>query len=510
MRRVVDLVCGLLVGTACGSTRGATPAPPRRPSCLFRGARPRAAVGALLGITALAAPVRAQEPESGAPYDPYPDMVVVTKVRHFDNECWKIASAGGTLYFENGETDGKTGFSSAFDMVGNDWIGNDADRGYNTSPSTGGRHEYRGWPNFGEGNFDHPQRSSGASTRWVDADGNEIPFVDRLEGSHLRMRSSNSNYELEYHFFTTHAAIKILKANDKYAFLFEGPIGGEQERDSDYYVLEDGVRRNNWGSGLGYIDPEFGNKFPSPFFYLLDDDPMDSQVWYVGVKDTAPESAGDEGWIQGSNMVIFSFGRDNDQRAYEGTQAVSVFGFYPKEAGHEEIATFINGRLADPFSVVDAGIGGTGGTSSTGGMAGVGGGAGGVAGSAVAGFGGDNASGHGAGAASGSGGSPSTNGGTTAIGGAGVGMTGGAPVMGGAGAGGGAGAAPGAGTTATSGASGTTGGAQPTGGAADPSLSDDSESGCSFGGSDRAATPAWLAGLALLIGVVRRRRRKVR
>ena len=65
-----------------------------------------------------------EEPATGMPYSPFPEKVVVTRVRHFDNMSWKIAAAGGTWYFENGETDGKTGFSSAFDQAGNDWIGN--------------------------------------------------------------------------------------------------------------------------------------------------------------------------------------------------------------------------------------------------------------------------------------------------------------------------------------------------------------------------------------------------
>lgn len=291
-----------------------------------------------------------EEPPAGMPYSPFPDKVVVTKVRHFDNMCWKIAAAGGTWYFENGETDGKSGFSSAFDQAGNDWIGNDADRGYNKSANTGGRHEYRGWPNFGEGNFNHPQRKSNSKTRWVDKNGSSVDFKDRLEGDHLIMRASNSTYELEYHFFPTHAAIKILKADDKYAFLFEGPIGGEQDAsvEKDYYVLKDGVHRETKTGGLGYLESEFGNKFPSPFFYLADSDPKDTQVFYVGVKDVGPETAGDEGWRQGQNMVIFSFGRDEDKRAYTGTDAVCVFGFY-KKSSHKKISKFIESRIEDPF-----------------------------------------------------------------------------------------------------------------------------------------------------------------
>ncbi len=291
-----------------------------------------------------------EEPVSGMPYTPFPNKVVVTKVRHFDNMCWKIAAAGGTWYFENGETDGKTGFSSAFDQAGNDWIGNDADRGYNKSPNAGGRHEYRGWPNFGEGNFDHPQRKSGATTRWVDAKGIDVVFNGKLEGDHLIMRSANASYEVEYHFFPSHAAIKVLKADNKYAFLFEGPIGGEQEAsvEKDYYVLKDGKRREVKTGGLGYLEPEFGNKFPSPYFYLVDSDPKDTQVFYAGVKNAGPDLAGDEGWRQGTNMVIFSFGRDQDKRAYTGTDAVCVFGFQNK-SDHKSLSRLIEARLKSPF-----------------------------------------------------------------------------------------------------------------------------------------------------------------
>ncbi len=291
-----------------------------------------------------------EEPLSGMGYSPLPTNVVVTKVRHFDNLCWKIAGAGGTWYFETGETDGKTGFSSAFDQAGNDWIGNDADRGYNKSSSNGGKHEYRGWPNFGEGNFNHPQRKSNSSTYWVDESGNEIAFNGQLEGELLIMRSSNEKYELEYHFFPTYAAIKVLKAADKYAFLFEGPIGGEQEASvkKDYYVLKDGIHRECKSGGLGYLESEFGNKFPSPFFYLADSDPKDTQVFFVGVKNNNPLTAGDEGWRQGDNMVIFSFGRDDDKRALTGTEAICVFGFHQK-GSHKKISKFIQSRLKNPF-----------------------------------------------------------------------------------------------------------------------------------------------------------------
>ncbi|WP_198513444.1 nucleoside hydrolase-like domain-containing protein [Confluentibacter lentus] len=294
-----------------------------------------------------------EEPAAGIPYSPFPSNVVVTKVKHFDNMCWKIAAAGGTWYFENGETDGKTGFSSAFDQAGNDWIGNDADKGYNKSSNKGGRHEYRGWPNFGEGNFNHPQRKSNSTSYWVDENGNKITFNGKLEGDHLIMRSSNDVYELEYHFYPSHAVIKVLRADNKYAFLFEGPVGGEQDVsiEKDYYVLKDGKHREIKAGGLGYLESEFGNKFPSPFFYLVDSDPNDKQIFYVGVKNVAPKTAGDEGWRQGDNMVIFSYGRDEDKRAYTGTDAICVFGFYEKDS-HKKTSKVIESRLKNPFQLI--------------------------------------------------------------------------------------------------------------------------------------------------------------
>lgn len=305
----------------------------------------------LLGIIALGtgAPLAAKnEPVAGTPYSPFPDKVVVTRVMHFDNWCWKVAAGNGTWYFETGETDGNTGFSSAFDHVGNDWIGNDADKGYNLSPRGKGKHEYRGWPNFGNGNFDHPQRSSGSSTRWVDANGEDLAFDAHgvLQGSHLRMRSANETYELEYHFFPSHIAIKVLRADDAYAFLFEGPIGGEMEGpDVDKWYFKDGTENGQ----LCSLTECF-----SPFIYFLDTDPEDDQILYIGAKNLQ-EGIGGESYVQKENMVVVSYGRvgswPNDNRSLTGTDSIAVFGFYDKK-DHKEISRFIDQRLEHPFSPV--------------------------------------------------------------------------------------------------------------------------------------------------------------
>jgi len=304
----------------------------------------RSAASLLSGICLLAPSIAFGQAETpaGIPYSPHPAKVLVTKVKHFDNMCWKIAAAGGTWYFETGETSGKTGFSSAFDQVGNDWIGNDADKGYNTSPKGTGKHEYRGFPNLGNGDFNHPQRSSGSSTKWVDETGKAIAFADKLEGDHLVMRSSNARYEVEYHFYATHIALKILKADDKYAFLYEGPVGGEQEASTiDKWYGKNGNANEKWCSTTGCS---------SPFLYFVDNAAKDDQVFFMGVNATA--GMGGDSYVADGNMVVVSYGRfgsyPNDLRALTGTANFCVFGFLPKST-HAATTTSIEALLKAPF-----------------------------------------------------------------------------------------------------------------------------------------------------------------
>ena len=162
------------------------------------------------------------------------------------------------------------------------------------------------------------------------------------------MRSANDTYEIEYHFFMSHIAIEVIRADDKYAFLYEGPIGGEMEGTNvDKWVTKDGVEN---GTLCG------ATSCPSPFIYYEDSDPNDTQVFYMGAGNMTA-GIGGEGYVQANNMVVVSFGRvgtyPNDNRSLEGTEPFAVFGFFSKATGHEAISTFIDARLADPFTPAD-------------------------------------------------------------------------------------------------------------------------------------------------------------
>jgi hypothetical protein len=459
----------------------------------------------VLGMALLTANAfgQADEPGPGTPYSPLPtDKVVVTKVKHFGVVTWKIAAAGGTLYYENGnETGGSVGYNSLFDKDGNDWVGADDEKGFNKVPGCPGwGHKTRGFPKFTGGTeFETPTKKAGGKTRWMDADGKDLTFADKLEATHLVMRSSNDTWEFEYHFFPTHVAIKVIKAGGSYAFHFQGLIGGEPDASpKDHYVLKDGKKRDI-GKDATFPAEFTGGQFPSPFLYMEDSDEKKTQVFYMAAKNITAAHM-DEAWYatcgETLNVAIFSFGRKPGSSNYTltGTDSVFLFGFQPKASGHEAISGAIEALLADPFK---GGSGGTptGGTTATGGTTG-GGGATSTGGT----------TGTGGGTAS-SGGTTATSGGTTATSGGTTATSGGTPASGG--------------STSTSGSGGTaaggqtsSGGSQASGGStskADAGTSTPSKSssgGCSVGQVGGVPGAGFLFAFAALTLWLSGRRRK--
>lgn len=201
----------------------------------------------LIGLIGCAATKHTEESDT--------DKVEVTKEQRFDYMTWKIKTTNGTWHYEieNVETSElSTGFNSAIDRSGNDWIANNCV----------GMREWRGWPNFGSDGFGHPCRGGNGHSRWIDSEGNPIEFTGKIIGAHLILESWNENFRLWYHFFPSHSAIEVIEAHDLYSFLWEGPPAGEMKVEQQHYVLEDGKKRKiKFNTGLGYIEPEFGRNF---------------------------------------------------------------------------------------------------------------------------------------------------------------------------------------------------------------------------------------------------------
>ncbi|HYO95215.1 MAG TPA: hypothetical protein VER33_11920 [Polyangiaceae bacterium] len=455
-------------------------------------------------------------------------IIKVTKTTWLGDAAWKIeGSANGTFYFEAGDTGG-TGFSSAIDQENKDWILNDA------SKASGMVREYRGFPNLGDDNFNHPQRNSGSKTQWV----GQAPTATMFEGESLVMKSSNTNFEVEYHFFATHIALKMIRAGGRYSFLYEGPIGGVHQPGVDWIVGDSdpmpGTQRPVMNSPLGAGRPVNGDinttafvgRSFGKFFYM--GDPVAKQVFFVAKTPDTAET--DEGYGQASNMTIASFGRglvnNVGTRQLTGTANVCTFGFLTKELGHPAIKTFIEGTLANPFMPAAGGQGGGGGAGGTGGAAGGAGiGGAGMTGGA-AGKGGAAGGGGAAGATSGRGGSSgATAAGGAASGSGGAPSTGGVPAAGGSATSGGAPSSSGGTSSSSGGTPSSSGGTSPSSGGtptssggssavggqspAGPSSEDDG--GCALGTQPPSSSgAAGFGAIALALAALARARRRTR
>ena len=173
-----------------------------------------------------------------------------------------------------------------------------------------------------------------------------------------RLNTETHGFWLAERVWEQSLASSFYKAGVKYTFLWEGVIGGESEKDpKDYYVLKDGEQRGfipDWSLPAS----EFPNQqWNSPFFYLVDSDEEKAQIVYLGTKDLNSDHK-DEGWQQTCegtdilNQTIFGYGRSAGERNLTGTDAVAVFGFLPKSYSHEEITTFIEDRLEEPYKEI--------------------------------------------------------------------------------------------------------------------------------------------------------------
>jgi len=242
--------------------------------------------------------------------------------------CYKIMMDMGTVYFE--KDNGVSGFKSFVDNEGNDWIASCMDPGPNG--------EWRGFPNS-PGNFGHAGRDSNSKSKFLDG---------KKEGEYLILESSNHQFTYQYWFFPNHIAIKVLKSSGDYHFLYEGVPGGEADS-ADYFVTADGLKH----TPLVY-DSEFDD-FSPEWFYVGDAD----SKYHLFLGKTPDDEAPNENHRQlvdgVHNMELYSFGRNDDKDKYlttgmSGNEHVCIIGFISSEKSHNDVASFIERVLSNPFA----------------------------------------------------------------------------------------------------------------------------------------------------------------
>ena len=257
------------------------------------------------------------------------DLKIESDVTFQGRNCFKITTPWSTLYFENDS--GSSGFKGVFCPEGKDWIS--ANYGFGYSIKGGHSSEWRGFPNATDGNFGHPSRSS-----------NSTNTITKQEKDHIIINSKNETMEFNYHFFLSHGAIEVIKAGEKYCFLWEGTNGGSCEQ-ADFVCFSDGVKR--YMTKTNYHDD-----IPDEWLYF--GDPNLKNVFLMGM--CPDDKLYDENWRDVKNYEVYSFGRGHGSssppwgpRTLTGSQNYLVYTFVERTNSQKEIKTLMNGLLAKPY-----------------------------------------------------------------------------------------------------------------------------------------------------------------
>lgn len=244
--------------------------------------------------------------------------------------CYRVTTPWAVLYFENHEE--ASGFKGVFDPEGYDWL--QANYGFGYVSKWGPTWEWRGFPNATDDNFGHASRPSGSVNRII-----------KETDEHIILHSENATMAFHYHFFRSHGAIEVLRAETNYCFLWEGTTGGSCEEE-DFVVFSDGIKRYLPSRKNLFID------IPDEWVYL--GDPKRDHMLLLGKRpdDTLP----DENWRDLRNYELISFGRGNGHneppwgpRVLTGTDNFFVYTFIPRETSHAEITKVITALFENPF-----------------------------------------------------------------------------------------------------------------------------------------------------------------
>lgn len=253
--------------------------------------------------------------------------ITVKQTEFHGRQCLEITTPWATLYFEN--EPGVSGFKGVVDNEGNDWLQANYGLGYMSEWGFSG--EWRGFPNATAGDFGHASRDSGSVNR----------IVGPSSGEHVIIESENETMKFRYHFFPSHGAIEVLKAEDTYCFLWEGTTGGSVDPE-DYFVLADGEKR--YGGELNTVydmSPEW--------VYFAD--PLLHDMMLIG--KYPDDEHMDENWRAFHTYELFSFGRtdrrQNWQRLLTGTEHYFFYTFLPRETSHQDVTQIAEALLQNPY-----------------------------------------------------------------------------------------------------------------------------------------------------------------
>lgn len=212
-----------------------------------------------------------------------PAQVVATAgLTHDLEHTVRVQTRAGTYYYH---TVGAA-FTGLEDVEGIDWI--------SYRPLGGASGEYRGVPNFSD-DVAHPGGAGAATT--IASQG---PLKTVLSST-----SKDGQWAFQWAIYPTYATLTVNQIGGGYWFLYEGTPYGQLNKNRDYFVLSDGVKRYVGDASVRTWNADIPNE---EWVYFGDD--VTPRVLFAA--QHADDNLADTFWQMNNAMTVFGFGRSGN------------------------------------------------------------------------------------------------------------------------------------------------------------------------------------------------------